>query len=170
MSSYKKSFSHYKNETNIMAYPNIFSTEVTEDCISRINKLTPDSKPLWGKMDVARMLAHCCITYQYVYEPEKFKKPNFVMQWVLRTFVKSSVTNDVPYAKNIRTAPDFIIKEDKVFSDEKSRLIHFLHRSQQDGASFFDGRESFSFGKLNITEWNNMFYKHLDHHLTQFGV
>ena len=35
---------------------------------------------------------------------------------------------------------------------------------------YFDGKESHSFGPLNKTEWNNMFYKHADHHLTQFGV
>ena len=34
----------------------------------------------------------------------------------------------------------------------------------------FEGKESNSFGPLTKGEWNNMFYKHLDHHLSQFGV
>jgi hypothetical protein len=31
-------------------------------------------------------------------------------------------------------------------------------------------KEPLSFGALTKTEWSNMLYKHLDHHLTQFGA
>ena len=153
-----------------MALPNIFQKNVTDEFISRINKLTMNTNPVWGKMNVSQMLAHCCITYQYVYEPQIFKKPNFFMAWVLKTFVKKSVINEIPYKHNLQTGPDFIIKDDRDFEKEKSRLICFLQKSQQDGEDFYNDKESFSFGKLNIIEWNNMFYKHLNHHLTQFGV
>ncbi len=153
-----------------MALPDIFSKEETDKILERINRLTPETQPRWGKMTVSQMLAHCCITYQYVYEPNKFKQPNFLMKLVLKSFVKKGVTNEVPYQHNLRTAPDFIISDQRDFGTEKAKLIGFIQRSYQDGAAFFDGKESFSFGKLNITEWNNMFYKHLDHHLTQFGV
>lgn len=54
-----------------MALPNIFAKDVSDDVIARINKLTPDSERQWGKMDVAQMLAHCCVSYEMVYEPEK---------------------------------------------------------------------------------------------------
>ncbi|MBK8625392.1 MAG: DUF1569 domain-containing protein [Saprospiraceae bacterium] len=153
-----------------MALPNIFSQEVTASIIERIQKLTPESKPLWGKMSVSQMLAHCCVTYRYVYEPQNFKRPNFLMAWVLKKFIKNTVTNEIPYKKNTGTAPDFIIKDDRNFNQEKTQLIDFIKRVQKEGAATFDGKESFSFGKLSIEEWNNMFYKHLNHHLTQFGV
>lgn len=153
-----------------MALPNIFSKEVADSVIQRIEKLTPETQPLWGKMDVSQMLAHCTVTYRYLYEPEKFKKPNFLLAWVLRTFVKKGVTNEVPYKRNISTAPDFIIRDKRNFENEKKNLITYIQKVQQEGSSAFDGRASFSFGKLTVEEWNNMFYKHLDHHLTQFGV
>jgi hypothetical protein len=153
-----------------MAFPNIFSSETTANLVNRINKLTPDTKPQWGKMTVSQMLAHCCVTYQYVYEPQKFSKPNFLMAWVLKKFVKNGVCSEVPYKRNSGTAPDFIIKDNRIFEVEKERLINFMTKAQQDGAPFFEGRASHSFGQLSLEEWNNMFYKHLDHHLTQFGV
>lgn len=153
-----------------MAFPNIFSADATSTMVDRIQKLTPDTQPQWGKMNVSQMLAHCCVTYQYVYEPQKYKKPNFLMSWVLKKFVKESVCNEVPYKKNTGTAPDFIIKDERDFNTEKQRLISFITKAQQDGDSFFEGKESHSFGKLTLQEWNNMFYKHLDHHLSQFGV
>ena len=63
-----------------------------------------------------------------------------------------------------------IITNEKDFEKEKVRLIEYLERTQTLGGDYYDGKESHSFGKLSTTEWNNMFYKHLDHHLNQFGV
>ena len=48
--------------------------------------------------------------------------------------------------------------------------IFELEVNQELGVSYFENKESHSFGRLTIKEWNNMFYKHLEHHLTQFGV
>jgi hypothetical protein len=88
----------------------------------------------------------------------------------LKLLVKKTVVNETPYKKSSQTAPAFIIKDDKDFDKEKERLINYIKKTQELGASYFEGKESLSFGALNKTEWNNMFYKHLDHHLQQFGA
>ena len=89
---------------------------------------------------------------------------------MLKAFVKKVVTGEAPYKHNSRTAPAFIIADPKVFETEKQRLIGYINKTQQLGIAHFDKKESNSFGPLSKAEWNNMFYKHLDHHLTQFGV
>ena len=152
-----------------MALPNIFTAQVCAELIDRINKLQADTPALWGKMSVNQMLAHCNVTYEMVFET-KHPKPNFFIQLILKMFVKSKVVSEAPYGQNGQTAPQFIIKETKDFNIEKERLIHYIQKVQQLGEQHFDGKESLSFGTLNKTEWNNMFYKHLDHHLRQFGV
>ncbi|QOD61601.1 DUF1569 domain-containing protein [Polaribacter haliotis] len=148
---------------------NIFTKEVTNEVIGRIEKLTAESQPNWGKMSVAQMLAHCCVTYEMVYT-DKHPKPNAFAKFMLKMIVKKIVTSEKPYSKNGRTASQFLITDEKVFESEKQRLIDFINKTQQLGEKEFDGKESHSFGKLTKDEWNNMFYKHLDHHLTQFGV
>ncbi len=45
-----------------------------------------------------------------------------------------------------------------------------ITQTQQLGEPHSDGREPHSFGRLTKTEWNNMFFTHPDHHLSQFGV
>ena len=152
-----------------MALPNIFTTEVSTSLVRRINALSPNTQPKWGKMNVAQMLAHCNVTYELVYE-DKHPKPNFFMGLILKLFVKNTVTSETPYKHNSRTAPAFLITTNKDFEAEKQRLINYINKTQQLGEAHFDGKVSHSFGALNKTEWNNMFYKHLDHHLTQFGV
>lgn len=149
---------------------NIFHQEVTDEVIGRINQLTSETQPKWGKMDVAQMLAHCCVTYEFIFEPEKHPKPNPFMALIIKLVAKQAVVGEKPFKKNGATAPAFKMVDEKDFEKEKERLIEFLKKTQELGEAHFDGKESHSFGKLTKTEWNNMFYKHLDHHLTQFGV
>ncbi len=148
---------------------NIFEKEVSNQVIERINNLTASTQPNWGKMSVSQMLAHCNVTYEMVYT-DKHPKPNAFMKFMLKLFVKNAVVSTKPYAKNGKTAPQFIIDEEKNFDQEKTILINYINKTQELGAKHFEGKESHSFGKLTSEEWNNSFYKHLDHHLTQFGV
>lgn len=148
---------------------NIFDAKETEAIIDRINKLSPTTRPNWGKMSSDQMLAHCNVTYEMAFE-DKHKKPNSFTKFMLKLFVKNTVVGDKPYKKNSRTAPQFLITNAKNFVEEKARLTDYLKKAQNLGEDYFDGKESHSFGKLTKQEWNIMFYKHLDHHLTQFGV
>lgn len=148
---------------------NIFNQNDTSEIIARINNLTSLTKPIWGKMDVAQMLAHCNVTYELVYD-NKHPQPKGFMKFMLKFLVKNTVVSEKSYKQNSHTAPFFIINSNKDFELEKKRLIDYISKTQQLGEKEFDGKESHSFGELNKTEWNNMFYKHLNHHLSQFGV
>jgi hypothetical protein len=153
-----------------MALPNVFDSAVTQSIINRINLLTPETKPLWGKMSVDQMLAHLNVTYELVYEEGKYPKPNFFMYWIMKLFVKKYVVGETPYQANSQTAPYFIIEGNKNFDEEKNKLIEFIQKTQQLGSDYFQWKKSHAFGELTSWEWNNMFYKHLDHHLKQFDV
>ena len=76
-----------------MALPNIFSKSVSDEIITRINNLTPEGQPEWGKMDVARMLAHCNVTYELVYE-DIHKKPKAFLKFILKQMIKNKVVNE----------------------------------------------------------------------------
>ena len=148
----------------------IFNAKEAQNYIDRINKLSPETKGKWGTMSVDQMLAHCNVTYEMVYEPQKHKAPGGIAKFILKNFVKSKVVGEKSYSQNSPTAPQFKINGDQDFDLEKKRLIGFIQKTQQLGRDAFDGKESFSFGKLKAQEWNNMFAKHLNHHLNQFGV
>ena len=152
-----------------MTYPNIFSLEATNHLIGRINGLSVSSAPIWGKMNVGQMLAHCNVAYELVYD-NMHPKPTGIKKFLIKLFAKKVVVGPKPYKKNSRTAPVFIITEEKDFQEQKKRLIDYLQRTQQMGEAHFHMKESHSFGHLTKDEWNNLFYKHLDHHLRQFGV
>lgn len=121
-------------------------------------------------MDAAQMLAHCNVTYEMIYEDGKHQKARGFKKFILKMFIKPIVVTEKTYKKNSPTAPAFIVKSDKNFDEEKERLVNFIRKTSELGAAHFEGKESNSFGVLNSTEWNNMLFKHLDHHLNQFGV
>lgn len=148
---------------------NIFAKDDVDEIIERIHRLTPETTPLWGKMTVGQMLAHCNVTYEMIYE-DIHPKPNAFKRFILKSLVKNMVVNEKPYKKNSQTSPEFLVKESKNFEHEKKRLIEYILKTRSLGGSHFDGRDSHSFGKLNTQEWNNMLAKHLDHHLAQFGA
>ena len=121
-------------------------------------------------MNVAQMLAHCNVAYEMIFEPEKHPRPNALMRFLIKIMAKKGVVNDQPYPKNSRTAPAFMVSSEQDFNKEKTRLIDYLKRVQELGEDHFHNLESYSFGPLKKEEWSNLLYKHLDHHLGQFGV
>ncbi|MEY2903156.1 MAG: hypothetical protein RLY89_2262 [Bacteroidota bacterium] len=147
----------------------VFDPIDVHEILNRINQLTPETPAKWGKMNVAQMLAHCNVSYEMIYE-NIHPKPNPILKLFLKLVIKNKVVTEKPYAHNSPTAPAFIISDAKQFEKERTRLINHINQTLANGPAYFDGRESHSFGKLNVTEWNNMLYKHLDHHLSQFGV
>ncbi|MGA9212409.1 DUF1569 domain-containing protein [Kaistella sp.] len=149
---------------------NVFDAKEAQNYIDRINNLTPETQRNWGTMSVDQMLAHCNVTYEMIYEPQKHKAPGGIAKFILKSFVKSKVVGEKSYPKNSPTAPQFKINGEQDFEEEKKRLIGFIQKTQQLGREAFDGKMSHSFGKLSFQEWNNMLAKHLNHHLAQFGV
>lgn len=153
-----------------MTILNIFEPETTKLLTARINELTAKTTPQWGKMDVGQMLAHCNVAYDQAFDPNTKRQP-LPIRFLLKLFLKGKLTDaTTPYKKNSGTAPAFIINDSRDFEQEKNRILAYIQRTEKSGVAYFDNKESASFGKMTADEWNNLFYKHLDHHLMQFGV
>jgi len=149
---------------------NVFNTNDSQELKQRINQLNSKSQAQWGKMNVGQMLAHCNVVYEMTYEPTQFEKPKGIKKLFLKHILKPIVVGNMSYKKNSKTAPGFLIKEEKDFDIEKQRILNFIDKTQELGALHFEGKENLSFGNLNSQQWNNLFYKHLNHHLNQFKV
>ncbi|ASV29070.1 DUF1569 domain-containing protein [Maribacter cobaltidurans] len=152
-----------------MAWKNLFDKKESEETIERIHKLTPETQPNWGKMNVSQMLAHCNVAYETTFT-DKYPKPKGFKKFLIKLFAKKAVVGPKPYKRNGPTSPIFVISNERDFEKEKERLIGYIQKTQELGADYFDGKESHAFGPLTKSEWNVLFSKHLDHHLQQFGV
>ena len=149
---------------------NLYSKDIAELFIERIKKIEPTTKPLWGKMSGSQMFAHCSVFYELVFT-DKYPKLPYVYR-VIGRFMYKDMLISKPFKKNGKASGFFIIEDEKSFEKEQQSLINFIHQAVDAGESFFEGFESkaFGIGKLTAKEWNIILYKHLEHHLTQFGV
>ncbi|MGM0830308.1 MAG: DUF1569 domain-containing protein [Bacillota bacterium] len=147
---------------------NIFNHLHTEEILNRIDKLTPNSQPQWGKMDVAQMLAHCS-SFQDIAMGNSVH-PRGWLGILIGKFVKPIFYNDKPLARNMSTIPAILIVEEKNFEIERENLKQKIITFQYNGPEKCTTHPHSFFGKLTSEQWGKGIYKHLDHHLKQFGV
>lgn len=152
-----------------MQLPNIYSQTGSQTFINRINQLSPNTAAQWGKMNVAQMMAHCNVSFEMAHN-NNFKKSSPFLRFILKNLVKGGLVNDKPLKKNSSTAPEMVIKTEKDFAQEKQQLISYINKTVELGETHFNGKDHPGFGVMSSTEWNVFLGKHLDHHLTQFGV
>lgn len=144
----------------------IFDGSVLERVKSRIEKLEPDTVAQWGKMDVAQMLHHCQIPLNIVLKKNNYGlKPN----WFAKTFFKKSMYSDKLWRKNMPTMKTFKIIDERDFNVEKKALLNLTEELNEE-RNKSEWHAHPTFGELTKDQWGKMQYKHLDHHLRQFGV
>ena len=80
---------------------------------------------------------------------------------------KNKLIDRKPYPKNLRTHPQYVVTDPKEFAAEKRRLLDALERFRGQRAS---APAHPLFGEMTDDERGWGMYKHLDHHLRQFGV
>lgn len=114
------------------------------------------------------MLAHCCTPYEQL-RGEKGGGPR-MLRWMARLFFKESVVGERPFRKNLPTAPQFVIADPRDFAREMGRLLTLVGEFHGLGRDAFEGRIHVTFGALTARQWSNLLWKHLDHHLRQFGA
>lgn len=152
-----------------MKIQNIYSQEVADQFIARINKLSAETPQQWGKMDASQMMAHCNVSYDMAFD-ENYKKSSPFLRFILKNLAKKGLVNDSPLKKNSSTATEMVIKTSKNFATEKGALISNVKNLVEKGENYFHLKDHPGFGVMTKDEWNNFYYKHLDHHLNQFGV
>ena len=148
----------------------LFNTSDTKEIIDRINKLTPASKGLWGKMNVEQMLAHARLPILAAYGAEQMSKRGLISFLFGKMAKKQFVDSEKPFSKNSPTDKKFIIANPEKFETEKQRLIETITEFSKKGPDAITKEPHGFFGNLTPEEWDKLQYKHLDHHLSQFGV
>ena len=149
-----------------MELKSLFVPAVKQDIIVRINKLTPDSKGLWGKMNVGQMLAHLQVPIGVAEGTSKIKRTIFGR--IVGPLAKSILYNNKPFKRSLPTDPSFVmIRNEKDFETEKQKLLEMVNNFTE--ANMLVETHPF-FGKLTKEQWSIGTWKHLDHHLQQFGV
>jgi len=148
----------------------IFNTTEIQALQERISQLTPDSNAQWGKMDAAQMCAHCSSVLDVNAGVIEEKKPSIMVK-LMKPMIRKVVFGEKPYPKNSPTSPQFKVTDQKDFETEKANLLDRLHYfTASENRDRVVNHPSKVFGKLSEQQKGWSQYKHLHHHLEQFGV
>ena len=146
----------------------LFDPAGRQSVLGRLELLQPGAARQWGKMSAAQMLAHCSIAMEMATGESPLRQK--LIGRLLGPFVKSSLLGEKPFGRNSPTDPAFIVTEEKDFETEKQRLTRLVNTFCDSGPEEASAHTHSFLGRLRGEQWGMMMYKHLDHHLRQFGA
>jgi hypothetical protein len=146
----------------------LFEKTAVLEVKQRMSALQPESQRVWGKMDAAQAMAHCSATMEMAVG-DRFP-PRLMIGRILGPIFKSTYSNEKPMQQGSPTDKSLIINDPRDLAKERERLAGLINRFFAGGAEGCTRHPHCFFGPLTPTEWATGMYKHLDHHLRQFGV
>lgn len=146
----------------------LFDPSDRASILKRIEGLQPASTRQWGTMNPAQALAHCSLVLETAVgdRPMKQKLIGRLLSWLAR----GGALGAKPFGRNLPTDPTFVVADPHDLAVERRRLVDLLDRFAKRGPEEIGRQEHAFFGKLTGEEWGVLQYKHVDHHLRQFGA
>jgi hypothetical protein len=132
----------------------------------RLDAVTSASTARWGRMDSGQMLAHLSESLRMALG-ELAVQPRSGPLRLLP--VRHAIIHWLPWPKGAPTAPELLVRRAEDFDAERAALRHLLERvGTLEGAR--DWPEHPAFGRMSSRDWGVLVYRHVDHHLHQFGA
>jgi hypothetical protein len=150
----------------------LFDPIVVEETKRRILTLRSESERQWGSMEVAQTLAHCTAGIEMAMGSLAVKRAPFPAN-VMGPLIKPLVLRgDTPMRRNSPSSPELFRagSTEFDFDGERSRLIAAIDGFVRQGPGGCTRIPHPFFGRLKAQEWAILMYKHVDHHLRQFGA
>ena len=148
---------------------NLFDEGVKKEILARIDSLQPDTKALWGKMNVNQVLRHMALAFDIppgTLDPTVDKAPP-MPKWLLKFFL----LNMKPPKAQAETFKEMNMVSNNInpasFEEEKQKLKEAVERFYKT-TSFIPVNKLA--GKFSKNDWGKLNYNHTDHHLRQFGA
>jgi Protein of unknown function (DUF1569) len=135
---------------------------------ARLATVRTDSPRQWGKMTAPQAVAHMAIGLEGALGDLTMPRM-FLGRLVGRLVKKQALGNDAPFIHNAPTAPALIVSDARDLDRERARLLQLIDRFAAGPSACTTLPHPF-FGPLTPDEWAVLEYKHLDHHLRQFGA
>ena len=132
----------------------------------RLERLEAGASPRWGRMNAPQMICHCTDALRMVSGalPTASKKVP-----IRFTPLKQLIIYWLPFPRGVPTAPELLARQPLEWQGEMQALRQELAAVVERGPSgpFVPHP---AFGRLTPRAWGVLIYRHLDHHLRQFGV
>jgi hypothetical protein len=148
---------------------NLFDAATVAEVKDRMAHLGPESERQWGKMNAPQAVAHCSAGLELAMGDRR--PPQLwlgrIIGWIIKPM---ALGNDAPMRRNSPTVPSIVVADERDLRAERDKLTALIDRFAASGPAGCTTHPHSFFGRLTPQEWAILMYKHLDHHLRQFGV
>jgi hypothetical protein len=146
--------------------PTLFDPSARAKLVSRLSGLTPDRRPLWGRLDAARVQTHLAAQLRMALGDLTCRSKNTPFRYPV---VRELIIYVLPWPKGAPTAPELLATEPADFEADRQALIQLVERMGTRNPEEPFGEHP-AFGPLSRRAWGVLGWRHLDHHLRQFGL
>jgi uncharacterized protein DUF1569 len=144
----------------------IWQTEARREIQDRLSTLAPTAQAQWGKMSAPEMVCHLAESVKMTLGDLPCAPRSGALRY---TPLKQLIIYVAPWPKGVPTAPELLARVPASWSTDVKDLSALLDRLVARGDA--PGLpEHPAFGKLSTRAWGRLVYRHMDHHLRQFGV
>ena len=148
---------------------NLFDATAVADIKSRVRRLAPDSPRQWGRMSAPQAVAHCAMGIELALGDRR--PPRMLIGRIIGRVIRPlALGNDEPMRRNSPTVPSMVVADERELAAERERLLTLIDRFAAAGPAGCTTHPHSFFGRMTPDEWAILMYKHLDHHLRQFGA
>ncbi len=148
---------------------NLFDPAKANEIKDRLGRLKPDTQPQWGRMNVAQAVEHCSLGMEWAVADTE--PPRMFLSSILGRVIKPFVLgNDEPMRRNSPTVTTLLVAGEPDLDRSRERLCTLIDRFVAAGPEGCTRSPHSFFGRLTPDQWAILTYKHIDHHLRQFGV
>jgi hypothetical protein len=146
--------------------PTLMDAAARKGLVERLGRVRPESKAQWGNFDAARMVCHLGDALDSAVG--KLEVTPTGGPWMLRHFpMKHLALYVIPMPKGAKAAPELLARAPGDFEADRQRVVEGMERLAAVPGG--PGPEHFLFGPMTVDQWNALNWKHIDHHLRQFG-
>ena len=147
---------------------NLLYNDAAKSIISRVKNLQATNKNVWGTMNATEMLLHVNLCNEEIFDNSTSAKRTTFKQYLLRIIALYIAPN---FKKGIKgdIKKETLGKIDALeFDKQKARFIELVKRFPEHKGPLT--LPHIAFGNISTNQWGIAAYKHMDHHLRQFGV
>lgn len=133
--------------------------------LQRLRRVRPDATPAWGTLNAPRMVCHLADQLRVALGDVPCKP---VHNLATRTLLKHLVCNTgfSPPRGKVQTAPEMLASRPATWEADLDACAALVERVGTGAAHAVHPM----FGPLTPEQWGRLCWKHIDHHLVQFGV
>jgi len=133
----------------------------------RVARLSPENRAAWGRMSAPQMVCHLTDSLKMALGDLPCATKKLPIRYPP---LKQFIIYVAPFPKSAPTAPELLARPPATWQADVAELQALVDRLVARGREATPWPEHPAFGKLSRRAWGVLTYRHIDHHLRQFGA